>query len=647
MGTNLARKIIAAHLVSGEMTAGQEIAIHIDQTLTQDASGTTAYLQFEAIGLPRVQTELSVSYVDHNMLQTGFENADDHRFLQSIAAKFGVYFSRPGNGICHQVHAERFARPGATLLGSDSHTPLCGGLGMLAIGAGGLDVAVAMGGGPFYLAMPKIVGIYLSGNLQPWVSGKDVILEMLRRLTVKGGVGRLIEYNGPGVASLSVIDRTTITNMGAELGATTSIFPSDARTLEYLTAQGREKVWQAWAADPDAEYDETLEINLDTLEPLIAQPHSPDNVVKVSEVAGIPVQQVSVGSCTNSSFRDLAVVAHVLHGKSVNPGLSFTVSPGSKQVYANIARNGGLTDLIEAGARILESACGPCIGMGMAPPSGSVVVRSFNRNFEGRSGTKDARVYLASPETCAATAITGVITDPRTLGPYPHIEMPTRYAINDSMLIAPVEDTSSIEIVRGPNIKPLPRFDKIEANLRGPVILKVEDNITTDHISPAGSKVLPLRSNLPALAEFTFERVDKTFAERAQAAKSGYGGSFVVGGTNYGQGSAREHAALAPRFLGVQAVIVINFARIHRANLINFGIVPLTFATPADYAALEQNDELEICDLPTQMQASTTVRLHNLTKNTTLEVQHNLSQRELEILLDGGLLNHIKLTNAR
>ncbi len=646
MGTNLARKIIAAHIISGEMTAGQEIAVKIDQTLTQDASGTTAYLQFEAIGLPRVQTELSVSYVDHNMLQTGFENADDHRFLQSIAAKFGVYFSRPGNGICHQVHAERFARPGATLLGSDSHTPLCGGLGMLAIGAGGLDVAVAMGGGPFYLAMPKIVGVYLSGNLQPWVSGKDVILEMLRRLTVKGGVGRIIEYTGPGVASLSVIDRTTITNMGAELGATTSIFPSDARTLEYLTAQGRENVWQAWAADPDATYDETLEINLDTLEPLIAQPHSPDNVVKVSEVAGIPVQQVSVGSCTNSSFRDLSVVAHVLHGKSVNPGLSFTVSPGSKQVYANIARNGGLTDMIEAGARILESACGPCIGMGMAPPSGSVVVRSFNRNFEGRSGTKDARVYLASPETCAATAVTGVITDPRTLGPYPHIEMPTHYAINDSMLIAPVEDTSSIEIVRGPNIKPLPRFDKIEANLRGPVILKVGDNITTDHISPAGSKVLPLRSNLPALAEFTFERVDKTFAERAQAAKSGHGGSFVVGGTNYGQGSAREHAALAPRFLGVQAVIVINFARIHRANLINFGIVPLTFIAPEDYAALEQGDELEIRDLPSQMQAGATVRLHNLTKNTRLEVQHNLSQRELEILLDGGLLNHIKLTNA-
>jgi aconitate hydratase len=626
--------------------AGQEIAIRIDQTLTQDASGTTAYLQFEAIGLPRVKTELSVSYVDHNMLQTGFENADDHLFLQSIAAKFGVYFSRPGNGICHQVHAERFARPGATLLGSDSHTPLCGGLGLLAIGAGGLDVAVAMGGGPFYLAMPKILGVHLSGKLQPWVSGKDVILEMLRLLSVKGGVGRIIEYTGPGVASLSVIDRTTIANMGAELGATTSLFPSDEHTLAYLKAQGRESVWQALTADPDADYDETLAINLDTLEPLIAQPHSPDNVVKVSEVAGIPVQQVSVGSCTNSSYRDLSVVAQVLRGKSVNPGLSFTVSPGSKQVYANVARSGGLTDIIEAGARILESACGPCVGMGMAPPSASVAVRSFNRNFEGRSGTKDAKVYLASPETCAATAITGVITDPRTLGQYPHIEMPTLFVINDSMIVAPVADTSQLEILRGPNIKPLPRFGALEANLSGPVILKVGDNITTDHISPAGAKVLPLRSNLPALAEFTFERVDKSFAARAQAAKTEHGGGFVVGGANYGQGSAREHAALAPRYLGVQAVITISFARIHRANLVNFGVVPLNFSQAEDYVQIEQDDQLEIRDLPGQMRAGTSVLLHNLTKNSTIQLQHNLSQRELEILLDGGLLNHIKISNS-
>jgi aconitate hydratase len=646
MGTNLARKIIAAHLVAGEMVAGQEIAIRIDQTLTQDASGTTAYLQFEAIGLPRVKTELSVSYVDHNMLQTGFENADDHLFLQSIAAKFGVYFSRPGNGICHQVHAERFARPGATLLGSDSHTPLCGGLGLLAIGAGGLDVAVAMGGGPFYLAMPKILGVHLSGKLQPWVSGKDVILEMLRLLSVKGGVGRIIEYTGPGVDSLSVIDRTTIANMGAELGATTSLFPSDEHTLTYLKAQGRENVWQALAADPDAEYDETLAINLDTLEPLIAQPHSPDNVVKVSEVAGIPVQQVSVGSCTNSSYRDLSVVAQVLHGKSVNPGLSFTVSPGSKQVYANVARSGGLTNIIEAGARILESACGPCVGMGMAPPSGSVAVRSFNRNFEGRSGTKDAKVYLASPETCAATAITGVITDPRTLGQYPNIEMPALFVINDSMIVPPVADTSQLEILRGPNIKPLPRVGALEANLKGPVILKVGDNITTDHISPAGAKVLPLRSNLPALAEFTFERVDKSFAARAQTAKAQYGGGFVVGGANYGQGSAREHAALAPRYLGVQAVITISFARIHRANLVNFGVVPLNFSQAEDYTQIDQDDQLEIRDLPRQMRTGTSVLLHNLTKNSTIQLQHNLSQRELEILLDGGLLNHIKISNS-
>lgn len=642
MGTNLARKILAAHLVSGEMTPGQEIAIRIDQTLTQDASGTTSYLQFEAIGIPRVRTEVSVSYVDHNMLQTGFENADDHRFLQSIAAKFGVYFSRPGNGICHQVHAERFALPGKTLLGSDSHTPLCGGLGMIAIGAGGLDVAVAMGGGPFYLSMPKIVGVKLIGQLQPWVSGKDVILELLRRLTVKGGVGKIIEYYGPGVESLNVIDRTTITNMGAELGATTSVFPSDERTHAYLKAQGREAGWVALAADPDATYDEAVEIDLSTLEPLIAQPHSPDNVVKVSEVAGIPVQQVSVGSCTNSSYRDLSIVARVLRGKSVHPDLSFTVSPGSRQVYTQVGRSGALADMIVAGARMLESACGPCIGMGMAPPSGSVAVRSFNRNFEGRSGTRDAKVYLASPETCAATAITGVITDPRTLGDYPTIEMPEQFELNDSMIVAPIDDTDSVEILRGPNVKPLLRFTEIADTLSGPVILKVGDNITTDHISPAGSKVLPLRSNLPALAEFTFERVDNTFAARAREA----GKSFVIAGTNYGQGSAREHAALAPRYLGVQAVIAVSFARIHRANLINFGIVPFTFASPEDYAAIEQNDQLEISDLRAQLHAGPNVVIQNLTKGTQITVNATLSKRELEVVLDGGLLSHIKLSNV-
>ena len=641
MGTNLARKILAAHLVEGELTFGQTIAIRIDQTLTQDSSGTTAYLQFEAMGLDRVKTEVSVSYVDHNMIQTGFESADDHRFLQSTARKFGLYFSRPGNGICHQVHAERFAVPGKTLLGSDSHTPLCGGLGMIAIGAGGLDVAVAMGGGPFYLTMPKIMGVRLTGTLQPWVSGKDIILEMLRRLSVKGGVGKIIEYTGPGVASLSVIDRTTITNMGAELGATTSLFPSDDQTRRYLHSQGREDVWQSYAADPDADYDEIIEIDLDRLEPLIAQPHSPDNVVPVREVAGLPVQQVSVGSCTNSSYRDLSVVARVLKGRAVDPGLSFTVSPGSRQVYTNVARSGALADLIAAGARMLESACGPCIGMGMAPPSNSVAVRSFNRNFEGRSGTKDARVYLASPETCAATAVTGVITDPRDLGEYPQIEMPDRFELNDALLIPPAAaglEAEAVEIWRGPNIKPLPRFDRLEENLSGPVLLKMGDNITTDHISPAGTKVLPLRSNLPAIAEFTFERVDRSFAERARTA----GSSFLVGGSNYGQGSAREHAALAPRYLGVRAVIALSFARIHRSNLINFGIVPLVFSRSEDYALVEQGDELEIHSLRDQLQGGPTVTLINLSKGFDLSVQPNLTDRELKVLLDGGLLNHIK-----
>ncbi len=639
MGMNLARKIIAAHLVSGEMRPGEPIAIKIDQTLTQDSSGTAAYLQFEAIGIPRVKTEVSVSYVDHNMIQTGFESADDHRFLQSAARKFGLYFSRPGNGICHQVHAERFAVPGKTLLGSDSHTPLCGGLGMLAIGAGGLDVAVAMGGGAFYFTMPKIVGVRLSGTLQPWVSGKDVILEMLRRLSVKGGVGKIIEYTGPGLASLGVIDRTTIANMGAELGATTSIFPSDEQTRRYLWAQGREEAWQPCKADPDADYDEKLEIDLDLLEPLIAQPHSPDNVVPVRQVAGLPVQQVSVGSCTNSSFRDLSIVAHVLRGKAVSPGLSFTVSPGSLQVYTNVARSGALADMLAAGARMLESACGPCIGMGMAPPSNSVAVRSFNRNFEGRSGTKDARVYLASPETCAATALTGVITDPRDLGDYPQIEMPERFELNDTMIIPPAPEGEAVEIIRGPNIKPLPRFAPLEADLHGPVLLKMGDNITTDHISPAGTKVLPLRSNLPAISEFTFERVDRTFPARAQQA----GGGFVVGGHNYGQGSAREHAALSPRFLGVKAVIALSFARIHRANLINFGIVPLTFAHPENWTLIEQGDQLEIADIRGQLEAGAAIQMQNLTRGAVVTLDSLLNERERSIVLDGGLLNHISL----
>jgi aconitate hydratase len=640
MGESLTRKIIRAHLVEGEMATGKEIAIKIDQTLTQDASGTTAFLQFETLGLERVKTEVSVSYVDHNMIQNSFENADDHRFLQSIAAKYGVWFSRPGNGICHQVHAERFARPGATLLGSDSHTPLCGGLGMLAIGAGGLDVAVAMGGGAFYLTMPKIRLVKLTGKLQPWVSGKDVILELLRRLTVKGAVGWIMEYGGEGVHSLGAIDRTTIANMGAELGATSSIFPSDNKTLAYLKAQNRENAWQELFADTNADYDEIIEVNLDELEPLIAQPHSPDNVVKVSEIAGIPVQQVNVGSCTNSSYRDLSIVARVLDGNAVHPNLSMTVSPGSRQVYTAIARSGSLGDMLAAGARMLESACGPCVGMGHAPASGSVAVRSFNRNFEGRSGTPDAKVYLASPETCAATAIKGVITDPRTLGDYPLIQMPDRFEINDSLLLAPVDDTAQIEIIRGPNIKPLPVFDGMPEIISGELLLKMGDNITTDHISPAGVKVLSLRSNLPALAEFTFERVDKTFAARAKIA----GSSIVVGGSNYGQGSAREHAALAPRYLGVQAVIALSFARIHRANLVNFGLLPLTFTVKTDYDRLVQGDQLEIQAVRQQLQSANQITVTNLTQGYNFICEVTLSAREVKILLDGGLLAHIKHT---
>ena len=509
---------------------------------------------------------------------------------------------------------------------------------MLAIGAGGLDVAVAMGGGPFYMVMPKIVLVNLTGTLQPWVSGKDIILELLRRLTVKGGVGKIIEYGGEGVASLDVVDRTTITNMGAELGATSSVFPSDERTRNYLRAQGREEVYKPFAADLDATYDEVVEIDLNTLEPMIAQPHSPDNVVPVRQVAGQAAAQVSIGSCTNSSIRDLSVVANVLRGHAVADGTSMTISPGSKQVYTMIARSGALGDMIDSGARILESACGPCIGMGQAPSSGSVSVRSFNRNFEGRSGTPDAKVYLASPETCAATAITGVITDPRDLGEYPDFQMPDKFIINDSGIIAPPADTANVEVVRGPNIKPLPRFTPLEETIGGPVILKVTDNITTDHISPAGTKVLPLRSNLPALAEFTFERVDKTLATRAKEAGSG----FIVGGSNYGQGSSREHAALAPKHLGIKAVITISFARIHRANLINFGIIPLTFINAEDYTLIDQGDQLEIRGVRDQLQAGTQITVNNLTKGTTLTVQHNMSERELEIMLDGGLLNHIK-----
>ncbi len=640
MAENLTRKILRAHLVSGEMTPGKEISIRIDQTLTQDATGTMAYLQFEAMGIPRVRTEVSVSYVDHNMLQDDFKNADDHRYLQSVGAKYGIWFSRPGNGICHQVHRERFGVPGKTLLGSDSHTPTGGGLGMLAMGAGGLDVAVAMAGGAFFLPMPKVLGVRLTGTLQPWVTGKDVILEVLRRITVKGGVGKVVEYTGPGVASLPVADRFTVTNMGAELGATTSVFPSDAQTRKYLEAQGRGKDWIPLAADEGASYDETLDIDLDRLEPLIARPHSPDNVVRVREVAGTPAQQVCIGSCTNSSFHDLGIAASMLRGRAVAPGLSMTVTPGSKQVFETIAKEGALADIIGAGARILESGCGPCIGMGQAPPSGAVSVRSFNRNFEGRSGTLDAKVFLASPETCVATALRGVITDPRDLGmEWVAVEEPESYVRNDNMLLAPPPAGEAVEVVRGPNIKPLPEFPPMPATLAGEVLLKVGDNITTDHIMPAGAKVLPLRSNIPAIAEFVYERVDRGFVARAREK----GGGMVVGGDNYGQGSSREHAALAPKYLGVSVVLVKAFARIHLANLINFGILPLTFVNPADYDGVAQGDRLELPGVGESLAPGKPVKVRNATKGTEFEAAHPLNARQIAILKAGGLLPFTRL----
>lgn len=636
MALNLTQKIFKNHLVSGELVAGKEVAIRIDQTLTQDATGTMAYLQFEALGLDKVKTELSVSYVDHNMLQTGFENADDHRYLQTVAAKYGIVFSRPGNGICHQVHLERFGKPGRTLLGSDSHTPTNGGLGMIAIGAGGLDVALAMGGEPFYTSMPKVVLVKLTGKLQPFVSAKDVILELLRRLTVKGGVGRIFEYAGEGVKSLSVPERSTITNMGAELGATTSIFPSDEQTRIYLKAQGRENDYAPLEADAGATYDEVVEIDLNTLEPLIAQPHSPDNVVKVREIQGIPVSQVAIGSCTNSSYKDLLGIAAILKGKTVHPSVSLGFSPGSRQTLEMISQNGVLGDLIMSGARLLESACGPCIGMGFAPPSGGVSVRTFNRNFEGRSGTKDAKVYLASPEVAAACSITGVITDPRDLGIAPqNINLPETYVLDDRMMIFPPKDGHATEVMRGPNIKPLPTRDRISNQVSGTVLLKVGDNITTDHIMPAGAKVLPLRSNVPAISQYVFESVDPTFPKRAKEA----GGGFIVGGSNYGQGSSREHAALAPMYLGVKAVIVKGFARIHLANLINFGILPLTFANEGDYEKIDRDDQLEF---RTEGLDSGSLVLKNLTKKIDIPVKHSLTARDLEIVRAGGTLAYVK-----
>ena len=638
MGMNIAQKIISGHLVSGEMSPGKEIAVSIDQTLTQDATGTMAYLQFEAMDVPRVKTKLSVSYVDHNTLQTGFENADDHRFLQSIAAKYGIYFSRPGNGICHQVHLERFGVPGQTLLGSDSHTPTGGGIGMLAIGVGGLDVAVAMSGSPFHLTMPKIVLVKLTGSLRPWISAKDIILELLRRLSVKGGVGKIMEYGGEGVKLLTVPDRATITNMGAELGATTSIFPSDENTKEFLKAEGREDAWISLEADPDAEYDEVIEIDLSSLEPMIAQPHQPDQVVKVKDIEGLKVDQVLVGSCTNSSYRDLMTLAGILKGKKVHPDVSAGVSPGSRQVFEMIAQNGALADLIASGVRILEAACGPCIGMGQSPPSGGVSIRTFNRNFEGRSGTPDGRIYLAGPETAAAAMLTGTITDPRNLGEPVKVAQPEKYVIDDGMIIPPAEHPADVEIVRGPNIKPLPVREEMPNDLMGTVLLKVADNITTDHIMPAGSKILPLRSNIPAISEYVFAGVDRSFASRAKES----GGGFIVGGENYGQGSSREHAALAPMYLGIKAVIVKSFARIHRANLVNFGILPLTFVDPTDCDCIHIDDELEIQDIRTRLTESPILIVENKTRGTDFRVHHALTLRQIDIILAGGMLNMMK-----
>lgn len=638
MGESVAKKILRSHLKSGELVPGKEIGIQIDQTLTQDATGTMAYLQFEAMSIPRVKTKLSVSYVDHNMLQEGFENADDHRFLQSIAAKYGIYFSRPGNGICHQVHLERFAVPGDTLLGSDSHTPTAGGLGMLAIGAGGLAVALAMAGEPYFLPMPRIVQVKLNGKLRPWVSAKDIILELLRRLTVKGGVGKILEYSGEGVKSLEIPQRATITNMGAELGATTSIFPSDEITREFLKKQMRAKVWMRLEADPDAEYDEVVELDLDELEPLIACPHSPDNVKKVSELKGLKVQQVCIGSCTNSSFRDLMVVARILKGKKVHPDVSLSINPGSKQVLEMIAQNGALKDIISAGARILENACGPCIGMGQAPPTKGVSLRTFNRNFEGRSGTKDAQVYLCSPEVAAVSAIKGEVTDPRKFGKPIRIQMPAKFIINDNMIIPPSKAPEKVEIIRGPNIKPLPEMTPLPDTIEGRALIKVGDNISTDHILPAGAKVLPLRSNIPAISEYTFSGVDKDFVKRTKE----WGGGFIIGGHNYGQGSSREHAALAPRYLKVKAVIVKSLARIHRANLINFGILPLMFQDEGDYDSIDVGDELIIENIKENLMAGKEIYLLNRTKNKKILLKHDLSEREKQVIAVGGTLNFVK-----
>lgn len=644
MGLTLAQKLIKSHLVEGEMIPGQEIGLKIDQTLTQDATGTMAYLEFEAMGVDRVKAERSVAYIDHNTLQTGFENADDHRYIQTVTKKHGIYFSRPGNGICHQVHLERFGIPGKTLIGSDSHTPTGGGIGMLAMGAGGMDVAVAMGGGTYYIPMPTMTRINLTGYLKPWVSAKDVILEVLRRMTVKGGVGKIIEYGGEGVKTLSVPERATITNMGAELGATTSIFPSDEITLAFLKAQDRADDWTEILPDPDAQYDEVIDIDLCALEPMAACPHMPDKVKTTEEIGKIKVDQVAIGSCTNSSFVDMMKVAKILKGKTVCPTVSLCIAPGSKQVLNMLAMNGALGDMIGAGARILESACGPCIGMGQSPNSGGISLRTFNRNFEGRSGTKDAGIYLVSPEVAAASALTGYLTDPRDLGEAPTVEMPEHFTINDNMIEPPAgpEEAASIEVLRGPNIKPFPKTEPLPESITAKAVLKVGDNITTDHIMPAGAKILPYRSNIPHLSQFCFGVCDESFPERIKAEGKG----IIIGGANYGQGSSREHAALVPLYLGVKAVITKSFARIHVANLVNAGILPFTFANEADYDRIDQMDQLELADIRTAMENNTPVVLKNLTKNEEypLDASH-LSARQRAMLLCGGLLDYTRESN--
>jgi len=635
---NLVHKLITAHLLSGNLTPGEEIAIRIDQTLTQDSTGTMAYLQFESMGVQRVRTKKSVSYIDHNTLQTSSESAHDHRYLKSVAARYGVYFSKPGNGICHQVHLERFAVPGFTLLGSDSHTPNAGGIGMLAIGAGGLDVAVAMGGGAYYLSMPKVCKVNLLGKLSPWVTAKDVILEMLRRLSVKGGVGIIFEYAGEGVANLGVPERATITNMGTELGATTSIFPSDEVTRAFLEAQGRLHEWSCLEADKDAVYDEEMTIDLGLLEPMLAKPHSPDNIDTVKGIGAIKVNQVAIGSCTNSSYLDLMRVASILKGKTIHPDVSVVVSPGSKQVFSMLAKNGALTDLIDAGVRILESACGPCIGMGQAPSENAVSLRTFNRNFYARSGTKSANVYLCSPEVAAVSALTGVLTDPRDFGAYPEVKAPDAFIINDNLVITPPESAENLTVEYGPNIKPFPVNEKLSDNVKGAVLIKMQDNITTDHIMPSNAKLLPHRSNIPYLSDFCLTPVDAEFPARAKLAQGG----FLVAGSNYGQGSSREHAALVPLYLKIKGVLAKSFARIHMANLINSGILPLVFLNPDDYDTIDQGDEIAIENAAAQIETGDIIIVRNLSKNCDIATTLKVFPRIKAIILAGGLLNYTK-----